>query len=89
LKTLISKLGFKVVIIGGGWHQYGVDSGPQNDAHESPVGLVYGAFVHANYVEALLDSRAYSPMKEGWAITLEVGFSAFLALCLVYTFASR
>src|SRR4029077_488875 len=45
-------VGFKIVIIGGAWHQYGFQRGPENDAHESPVGSVYGSFIHANYVEA-------------------------------------
>ena len=81
-KTLYKDMAFKVVIVGGAWHQYGVNQGPPYDSHASPVGDVYGAFVHANYVEALLDSRTYSPMRQSLATGIEVVFSMILAVIL-------
>jgi len=77
-------MAFNVVIIGGAWHQFGVNQGAEYDSHESPVGKVYGAFVHANYVEALLDSRTYKPMRQSWAIAIEVVFSIILAVALSF-----
>lgn len=82
LKTLQKDMAFKVVIVGGAWHQYGMNQGPAYDSHPSPVGDVYGAFVHANYVEALLDSRTYTPMRQSLATGIEVGFSMILAVIL-------
>jgi CHASE2 domain-containing sensor protein len=83
-KTLQSDMAFKVVIVGGAWHQFGMNQGPENDSHESPVRNVYGAFVHANYVEALLDSRTYKPLREAIATAIEVFFSMLLAVVLSF-----
>jgi CHASE2 domain-containing sensor protein len=79
-EALREKLAFKIVIIGGGWHQLRHNFGPLNDAHPSPVGNIYGVFIHANYAEALLDSRTYRPMRQKTATAIEVIASAFLAL---------
>jgi CHASE2 domain-containing sensor protein len=83
-KKLQEDMAFKIVIIGGAWHQFGLNQGPEYDSHVSPVGKVYGAFVHANYVEALLDSRTYRPMRQSWAIGIEVIFSIILAIALSF-----
>jgi CHASE2 domain-containing sensor protein len=83
-KTLQNDMAFKVVIVGGAWHQFGVNQGPEYDSHASPVGDVYGAFVHANYVEALLDSRTYKPMRQSLATGIEVFFSMVLAVFLSF-----
>jgi CHASE2 domain-containing sensor protein len=77
---LMKALAFKIVIIGGGWRQLRHNFGPLEDGHASPVGEVHGVFIHANYVEALLDSRTYRPIRERSATALEVTASAFLAL---------
>ena len=79
----------RTVIIGGAWHLFGSQRGPENDFHRSPVGSIYGAFIHANYVEALLDSRTYTPMREPVAIGIEVLCSAILALVLSLRFKLR
>jgi CHASE2 domain-containing sensor protein len=86
VKTLQKDMAFKVVIVGGAWHQYGINQGPEYDSHPSPVGDVYGAFVHANYVEALLDSRTYTPMRQSLATGIEVVFSMVLAVLLSLNF---
>ncbi|MCA1621980.1 MAG: CHASE2 domain-containing protein [Acidobacteria bacterium] len=80
VEKLRKMLGFKIVIVGGAWHQYGFKRGPMRDGHASPVGRIHGAFIHANYAEALLDSRTYRPMREGVAVGIEFVFSAVLAL---------
>lgn len=84
LRKLQEEMAFKIVIVGGAWHEFGVNQGPEYDSHSSPVGKVYGAFVHANYVEALLDSRTYKPMRQSWAIGIEVFFSMILAIALSF-----
>jgi len=80
LESLKEKLGFRIVIIGAAWHEYGFNRGPKHDVHTSPVGDVYGAFIHANYVEALLDSRVNQAMSESTAVLIEILFSIALAL---------
>jgi CHASE2 domain-containing sensor protein len=80
VEELRKRFGFKIVIIGGAWHRFGFNRGPMNDGHASPVGEIYGAFIHANYTEALLDSRTYRPMREWAAIGIEFFFSVVLAL---------
>jgi CHASE2 domain-containing sensor protein len=80
--TLQKDMAFNVVIVGGARHEFGANQGLPSDSHASPVGDVYGAFVHANYVEALLDSRTYKPMRQSWATGIEVAFSILLALFL-------
>lgn len=85
-KTLENEMAFKVIIIGGSWHDYALNQGPKHDSHATPVGDVYGPFVHANYVEALLDSRTYAPMKQSLATGIEVSFSIILALILSLEF---
>lgn len=54
----MDKLQHKVVLIGGGWHTDGNHRGTATvDSHFTPVGSMPGVFVHANYVESLLDER--------------------------------
>jgi CHASE2 domain-containing sensor protein len=65
----IKKLAHKIVILGGNWHDRGYNRGTQIDTYESPIGAVPGAFIHANYVEALIDSRIYRPWK-GWVLKI-------------------
>ncbi|HTI51111.1 MAG TPA: CHASE2 domain-containing protein [Planctomycetaceae bacterium] len=48
----------RIVLIGGAWHKLAHGRGTELiDSHETPVGTLPGVFVHANYVEALLDGR--------------------------------
>jgi CHASE2 domain-containing sensor protein len=73
LKSIQKLLGHKIVLIGGGWHRNGYLRGRKTiDSHRTPVGEVPGVFVHANYVESLLDGRV-----------LEVGRTTFLELPVV------
>lgn len=74
------KLAYKVVIVGGVWHKLGPDEGPYIDQDVTPVGIIPGVYIHANYVEALLDSRTYRPY-EGWIlIAIEILESLFVAI---------
>ncbi len=81
-ESLKEDLAFRVVIVGGRWHKFGPGRGPKIDSHPSPVGDIFGAFVHANYVEALLDARTYQPMSEGAAVAVEILAAAILAVFL-------
>lgn len=69
---IADKVGGKVVIVGGSWHQRAFGRGPAVDRHSTPVGDIPGVYMHANYVEALLDTRYYRPLPEKVLIALEV-----------------
>jgi len=62
----------KIVIVSGRWNSRASGVGPRVDQHASPVGLVPGAMIHANYVEAMLNDRAFSPLPEWFAYTVEI-----------------
>jgi CHASE2 domain-containing sensor protein len=59
----------KVVIVGGHWHDRGYGRGDWIDDYPSPIGQAPGILLHANYVEAVLDSRTYRPWR-GWILKL-------------------
>lgn len=78
--AVFDKLANRVVIISGEWHSRGLGRGPLADSFQTPVGALPGALLHANYVEALLDKRIYSPWM-GWArLALEIFWSLLVAL---------
>jgi len=78
--AVFGELAFKVVIVGGVWHKLGYWEGPYIDEDVTPVGIIPGAYIHANYVEALLDSRTYRPY-EGWIlIVIEILESLLVAI---------
>jgi CHASE2 domain-containing sensor protein len=71
----------KIAIIGGDWHQFGENRGPLIESFHSPVGDVPGLYLHANYVEALLDNR-FRHAVPGW-----FGFGFDLAVgMMLYVF---
>lgn len=53
-----------IVIIGGGWHTWAKDRGPMVDTHHTPTGEVTGAFLHANFVQAILSQRLSRPVGD-------------------------
>jgi len=74
------KLGGKVVLVGGTWSELAYGRGSLVDLWDTPVGPIPGVFVHANYIEALLDDRVYVPLP-GW---LEFGVElVILGLCVL------
>lgn len=58
----------RIVIIGGTW-QADLGRGERVDSHDTPAGKMYGIFLHANYIEALLDDR-YQQEVPLWFSTL-------------------
>lgn len=63
-REALAQLAHKIVIVGGAWHRQGYGRGDLVDAYFTPVGWIGGAFIHANYVEALLDGRVYKVLDE-------------------------
>jgi CHASE2 domain-containing sensor protein len=70
----------KIVLVGGTWAELGYRRGQPVDLWPSPVGPIPGVFVHANYVEALLDSRTHVSLPELATRAIELGL---LLLCLL------
>jgi CHASE2 domain-containing sensor protein len=69
---VLGRLAHKIVILGGAWHSQGYGRGSRIDTYFTPVGWIGGAFIHANYVEALLDGRVYSALNEKIVMAIEV-----------------
>lgn len=83
------KLEHKVVILGGSWHSQGYERGPLIDSYETPVGSIPGAYIHANYVEALLGSKIFWDWK-GWPlIATEVVLSLLVAIPFILKIKPR
>lgn len=72
----------KIVIISGNWNSRVSGVGPRVDLHGSPVGMVPGAMIHANYVEAMLNDRAFSPLPEWLVRGVEILAVVLLALVM-------
>jgi len=83
LDSTRKQLGGKVVIIGGAWHTEGYGRGPVVNTFQTPVGHIGGNFIHANYTEAILDQRTYSPVKNKYLLVIE----CLLALVVALIFA--
>jgi CHASE2 domain-containing sensor protein len=71
-KALQDQVGGKLVFIGSTWHRLSWKTGPLNDSHITPAGLVSGVFVHANYAEAILGGNYYWPVYEPFAYAVEI-----------------
>lgn len=72
------------VIVGGEWHFSARGAGYRVDMHLTPIGLTSGAIVHANFAEAILDSRIHPQVPE-WALRLA---EAVFSLAAVFAFAA-
>lgn len=70
------------VIVGAGWSTFALGRGPGIDLHQTPLGDMAGTLLHANFAEALLDSRTTQAAPEWFAYLLEGLFSLVAALIL-------
>jgi CHASE2 domain-containing sensor protein len=87
-RELEKKLGGKTVVVGAGWSRDAYHRGPQGDLHDTAIGKIVGAYVHANYVEAFLDSRTFPSVSPVWARAVEIlfGILAMLLFASVESF---
>ncbi|MGC3968421.1 MAG: CHASE2 domain-containing protein [Pirellulales bacterium] len=75
----------RVVIIGGDWHSRATRRGSKVDRHETPVGQLPGMVLHANFVEAILDDRAFDIPASKWLLGIaDVLFGVLLAYALIF-----
>ncbi len=82
----LNKLAFKAVIISGNWHTRGYNRGPLVDIHDSPLGFIPGVYIHANYAEAILDSRLYWPVKGWWLKGIDIAMALLVGLVFAFNF---
>lgn len=75
----------KIVIVAGHWHQFARDRGQFVDMHETPLDLMSGGLIHANFVEALLQNRIALPVPEWFPALLEVLVAVLAAAALALT----
>jgi CHASE2 domain-containing sensor protein len=73
----------RAVIIGGDWSTFAAGRGRRVDVHPTPVGPIVGAVLHANFVEALLDSRTFKFTSVHALHVTELVFSLLVALIFV------
>jgi CHASE2 domain-containing sensor protein len=78
--SLKKKLRLRAVIVGAGWHRDAFGQGPVVDLQLTPAGFIGGAFVHANWTEAILDSRVYWQMRGAFAFLVEFLLSVAVAV---------
>jgi CHASE2 domain-containing sensor protein len=76
------KLANKVVLISGVWHQFGYQRGPIVNSYDTPVGTLPGVAIHANYFEALWDSRIYRVWEGKYMRITEFILALFVAFTL-------
>lgn len=80
LEKVKRELGHKIVLVGAGWSRFAYGRGGPVDTYLSPIGMVGGVFLHANYVEAIKDSRIEPPVRRRTAILIEVAFAILVAV---------
>lgn len=76
LKSLVEH---KTVIFGGNWRRYAYERGPMVDGHNSPIGVIPGVYIHANYVASMLNGQTIRSVPYLGTI-IEVLLIAFIAV---------
>ena len=83
----VRELNGQTVIVGAGWHSLAYGRGALADLQKTPVGVMLGAEMHANFAEALADSRTYRHVP-GIQVVLE-WFGALSASFLLVRYPGR
>jgi len=83
-QELAHKIGGKIVIVGGVWSRAAYERGDRVDERDTPVGKVPAVFLHANWVESMLQQRTAKPVKKWITLLLEVilGFIGYYVFSL-------
>jgi CHASE2 domain-containing sensor protein len=81
----------KIVIVGAHWSRDAAGRGPRVDLHWTPVGMVVGAELHANFAEAFLDSRVFKATPEwvGHCVEILLSVLAAIAFAAIPSFAGK
>jgi hypothetical protein len=74
---------YDIAIVGANWSSLALGRGPAADSHETTIGKVVGALLHANYAEALLTPGRTKQAVPDWVVkVIESLFSVAAALVL-------
>jgi hypothetical protein len=82
LKGNCGSLRANIAIVGGAWHNLSHNNGDVIDEYLTPAGLMGGAFIHANYVEALIAGNVFPPLNDTASRAIEVTAAAVFAFLL-------
>jgi len=85
VNSLRDKMQGRIVIIGGAWHNgyyHSTEAVTDEtvDLHFTPANWVPGAFVHANYVEALVCGFVHPQLPEFVGTVIEIFFALIVAI---------
>lgn len=72
----------RIMMIGSTWHQSAYNRGAPADAFLTPAGEMPGIYVHANYVEAMLDGRIRLPVSRTAATMWDLILGLFVIVLL-------
>ena len=70
----------RAVILGGDWSSFAYTRGTTVDLHETPVGMLSGALIHANFAEAILGERTFRATANWLPQFCELAFGILAAL---------
>jgi len=76
-RSALEKCRGRIIIIGGNFRE-DLGHGTWVDSYETPVGEMRGMYLHANYIEALLDDRYQSEVPLGIGLTFDIVAGAWL-----------
>jgi CHASE2 domain-containing sensor protein len=80
------KLAHKAVIIGGAWSRLAYGRGEKIDSHFTPAEKMAGAYIHANYVEAMLSGQTYQRL---WGEKTNTAVEVLLTIGLILLHALK
>jgi hypothetical protein len=80
LKNKLKSYDKNIFIVGGNWYDQAFKRGRKIDTYQSPVGWIGGVFIHANYVEALVDLRTCEPWGERFTVVLSIFLASTVAI---------
>ena len=67
-----------ILLIGGDWHVLPSGQGKLADGYKTSAGTMSGVFLHANYIEDLLDNRFQRPVSFWAALGFDMAFAVLL-----------
>jgi hypothetical protein len=78
---------YDIVIVGANWRTFALDRGPAADRHQTPIGDLVGALLHANYAEALLTPGRTKLAVPEWVVRVIESLSSLTAALVMAAIA--
>lgn len=94
VQWLTDNMGHRIVLIGGHRHEHADDQGnPVGDDwvdyHLGPSGSMVGMYLHADYIQGLLDNRTLFPISRNWGVAIDLGIAGFVILVELFWVEQR